>query len=296
MCQLLGMNGNTPTDICFSFEGFRSRGGLTDVHQDGWGIAFFEGPGCRVFLDVEPSAHSAVAELVRHYPIRSKNVIAHIRKATQGRIALENTHPFQRELWGRYWLFAHNGNLKDFAPALNGSFVPVGDTDSELAFCFLLQRLRDEFGEAMPLQPADVRFPGEHHARNFRPRRVQLPAQQWQLPLRPLRHQTGLRRAPGAVRRRPPEGPGRQRRFQRGDESRRPRRRDRHAAADRQRSLDHDGARHPDGIPRGHAGGRGAHRMKGVAGHTARKRFGCGRSHGSLNPLRGLAFSETAPK
>jgi glutamine amidotransferase len=152
MCQLLGMNCNTPTDICFSFEGFRTRGGLTDVHKDGWGIAFFEGPGCRVFLDVEPSAHSAVAELVHNYPIHSKNVIAHIRKATQGRIALENTHPFQRELWGRYWIFAHNGNLKNFAPTLDGSFVPVGDTDSELAFCFLLQRLRGEFGYAMPLR------------------------------------------------------------------------------------------------------------------------------------------------
>ena len=152
MCQLLGMNCNVPTDICFSFEGFRTRGGLTDVHQDGWGIAFFEGPGCRVFLDVAPSAKSPVAELVRNYPIHSKNVIAHIRKATQGRIALENTHPFQRELWGRYWIFAHNGNLKGFAPVLDGSFVPVGDTDSELAFCYLLQRLRAEFGEAMPLR------------------------------------------------------------------------------------------------------------------------------------------------
>jgi len=152
MCQLLGMNCNVPTDICFSFEGFQARGGLTDVHRDGWGIAFFEGPGCRVFLDVQPSAQSPVAELVRGYPIRSKNVIAHIRKATQGRVALENTHPFQRELWGRYWIFAHNGNLKNFAPTLDGSFVPVGDTDSELAFCFLLQQLRAEFGEAMPLR------------------------------------------------------------------------------------------------------------------------------------------------
>ena len=124
MCQLLGMNCNTPTDICFSFEGFRTRGGLTDVHKDGWGIAFFEGAGCRVFLDVEPSAQSAVAELVRKYPIRSRNVIAHIRKATQGRIALENTHPFQRELWGRYWIFAHNGNLKDFMPPSDGSYSP----------------------------------------------------------------------------------------------------------------------------------------------------------------------------
>lgn len=152
MCQLLGMNCNVPTDICFSFEGFRIRGGLTDVHKDGWGIAFFEGPGCRVFLDVEPSAQSPVAELVRQYPIHSKNVIAHIRKATQGQVALENTHPFQRELWGRYWIFAHNGNLKDFAPELDGSFLPVGDTDSELAFCTILQALRTEFGDAMPLR------------------------------------------------------------------------------------------------------------------------------------------------
>ena len=42
MCQLLGMNCNTPTDITFSFEGFAKRGGMTDHHSDGWGIAFFE--------------------------------------------------------------------------------------------------------------------------------------------------------------------------------------------------------------------------------------------------------------
>jgi hypothetical protein len=33
MCQLLGMNCNTPTDICFSFEGFRTRGGDTDPER-----------------------------------------------------------------------------------------------------------------------------------------------------------------------------------------------------------------------------------------------------------------------
>lgn len=40
MCQLLGMNCNTPTDIVFSFEGFRRRGGETDVHVDGFGLLF----------------------------------------------------------------------------------------------------------------------------------------------------------------------------------------------------------------------------------------------------------------
>src|SRR3954471_22265575 len=75
MCQLLGMNCNIPTDICFSFTGFRARGGATDVHRDAWGIAFFEGRGVRVFLDPQPSAESPVAELVRSYPIRSLNVL-----------------------------------------------------------------------------------------------------------------------------------------------------------------------------------------------------------------------------
>ncbi len=150
MCQLLGMNCNVPTDICFSFTGFQARGGGTDIHRDGWGIAFFEGNGVRLFLDPQPSWGSPVAELVRHYPIRSLNVIAHIRKATQGATGLENTHPFMRELWGRYWIFAHNGNLLDYAPELDGSFLPVGQTDSERAFCHLLQTLRVSFPCGMP--------------------------------------------------------------------------------------------------------------------------------------------------
>jgi len=54
MCQLLGMNCNVPTDICFSFTGFHHRGGRTAEHADGWGIAFYEGAGCRVFLDTDP--------------------------------------------------------------------------------------------------------------------------------------------------------------------------------------------------------------------------------------------------
>lgn len=150
MCQLLGMNCNVPTDIVFSFTGFKARGGRTDVHQDGWGIAFFEGKGVRLFLDPLPSAHSPVAELVRNYPIKSMNVVAHIRKATQGIVSLENTHPFMREMWGSYWVFAHNGNIISFDPEFTGAFRPVGRTDSEKAFCFLLQGLRDRFGDVRP--------------------------------------------------------------------------------------------------------------------------------------------------
>ena len=141
MCQLLGMNCNTPTDVTFSFSGFARRGGQTDHHADGWGITFFEGRGVRHFIDHEPASTSPVAELIGRYPIKSRHVVAHIRKATEGAVALENCHPFVRELWGRYWVFAHNGTLKDFHPRLHGNFRPVGQTDSERAFCWLMQEL-----------------------------------------------------------------------------------------------------------------------------------------------------------
>jgi len=132
------MNANTPTDVMFSFAGLATR---ADEHKDGFGIAFFEDRGLRLFVDHHSARVSPVAEMVKRYPIRSDNVIAHIRKATQGRVALENCHPFQRELWGRYWVFAHNGDLKGFAPRLHAAFRPVGETDSERAFCWLIQEL-----------------------------------------------------------------------------------------------------------------------------------------------------------
>ena len=149
MCQLLGMNANTPTDLMFSFTGFATRAA---EHKDGFGIAFFEGAGVRLMVDAQSARHSPVAEMVRQFPIKSDNIVAHIRKATQGRVALENTHPFVRELWGRYWVFAHNGDLKDFHPKLHAAFHPVGDTDSERAFCWLLQELAKNHA-ALPSLP-----------------------------------------------------------------------------------------------------------------------------------------------
>ncbi len=144
------MNCAAPTDVTFSFTGFAARGGATDHHADGWGIAFFEDKACRLFIDNEASARSPIAEMVKHYPIKSRNTIAHIRKATQGNCALENSHPFQRELWGRHWIFAHNGDLEGFDPVLSGVYQPVGTTDSERAFCMLLQGLRKAFPGAQP--------------------------------------------------------------------------------------------------------------------------------------------------
>ena len=97
-CQLLGMNAANPTDFTFSWKGFARRGGDTDVHCHGWGIAFYEGRGVRAFHDPEPASSSPIAALVSSYPMKTHNMIAHIRYATQGEVCLENVHPFQREM------------------------------------------------------------------------------------------------------------------------------------------------------------------------------------------------------
>ena len=138
MCQLLGMNSANLADLRFSSTGFAARGCLTDHHGDGFGVGFFEDKACRLFMDNQPAASSPVADLLKQYPIKSRNVVAHIRKATQGDgLRLENCHPFTRELWGRHWLFAHNGDLRNYKPCLTGDYLPIGNTDSELAFCEL---------------------------------------------------------------------------------------------------------------------------------------------------------------
>ncbi|MEA3409956.1 MAG: class II glutamine amidotransferase [Pseudomonadota bacterium] len=145
MCELLGLSANVPTDICFSFTGLVQRGGRTGPHKDGWGISLYEGRGSRSFHDPRPSVASEIAALLQRHAIKSKIIISHIRQANRGRICLENTHPFNRELWGCSWVFAHNGQLKGIKRWPLDLYRTVGTTDSEHAFCWLLDQIRRRF-------------------------------------------------------------------------------------------------------------------------------------------------------
>jgi len=147
MCELLGMSANVPTDVCFSFSGLIRRGGVTGPHKDGWGIVFYEGKGTRIFLEPKAGAYSEIAQLVQKFPIKSKTVIAHIRRANIGAVCLENTHPFTRELWGENWTFAHNGRLIGVKKKKLNYYKPVGTTDSEHAFCWILDTFRRRFSK-----------------------------------------------------------------------------------------------------------------------------------------------------
>lgn len=142
MCELLALNANTPTDMAFSFRGLSRRGGASGDHADGWGLASFipDGSGLKLIREDAPAAFSLLAEQLAEGSPRTLASIAHIRKATQGQVALENCHPFARSWQGQTWVFAHNGNLAGVIPHRD-RYRPFGDTDSEAAFCWILDQL-----------------------------------------------------------------------------------------------------------------------------------------------------------
>lgn len=142
MCELLALNANTPTDMGFSFRGLSRRGGATGEHADGWGLASFtpDGHGLTLLREEAPAAYSALADQLAERSPRAMVSIAHIRKATAGVVALENCHPFSRSWRGQTWVFAHNGHLAGEIP-LRGRYRPFGSTDSEAAFCWILEQL-----------------------------------------------------------------------------------------------------------------------------------------------------------
>lgn len=142
MCELLALNANTPTDMGFSFRGLSRRGGATGEHADGWGLASFtgEGHGLTLVREDAPAAFSALADQLAARSPRALVSIAHIRKATQGVVALENCHPFSRTWQNQTWVFAHNGDLSGDIP-LGDGYRPFGSTDSEAAFCWILEQL-----------------------------------------------------------------------------------------------------------------------------------------------------------
>jgi len=165
MCELLGMECNVPTDIVFSFAGLAARGGRTGHHADGWGLALYEGKAARIFREPAAAADSPLARFVREHPLKTLLAVAHVRKRTRGPVCLVNTHPFARELWGRQFVFAHNGTVKNVRRLKLGRFQPIGTTDSEYAFCALLGAIAGDF-KAYPRAPSALAEAiAEHGAR-----------------------------------------------------------------------------------------------------------------------------------
>ena len=143
MCELLGLSAQYPVTLEMSFQKLMQRAELDNPH--GWKAVFYEQNDAYLFREPRPASNSQLANLLAECGIESCLVISHIRKATTGPIELRNTHPFSREIQGRLHSFAFNGNVPgvfDLGLKLT-RFLPIGVTDGEYTFCWLLEQLAD---------------------------------------------------------------------------------------------------------------------------------------------------------
>lgn len=142
MCELLAMSFNQPVNPKFSFTGFRYRG---DKNPDGWGLAYYPDDSAQVIKEPIKARSSLLSEFFKdYYEMLSKIFVGHVRFSSVGSKSRKNTHPFYRELFGKEHVFAHNGTLKDYKDLKTGDFKPIGSTDSEHVFCYLLNCIKEE--------------------------------------------------------------------------------------------------------------------------------------------------------
>lgn len=160
MCELLALSGSRPLHLNFSLRALAAHGGTASPSHDGWGAAFYQGQDVALFREPAAAADSPLVTYLESRGPATELAISHIRRATRGAVQLSNTQPFVRELGGRAHVFAHNGDLPGIegspALALTGTHRPIGQTDSEHAFCALLSRLNPLWqGQGLP--PLNVR-------------------------------------------------------------------------------------------------------------------------------------------
>ncbi|MEO8337065.1 MAG: class II glutamine amidotransferase [bacterium] len=159
VCELLAISARFPTTIHLSLDELARHGGDTGPHRDGWGVAYLQDGDALVLREPDAASESRLLACAKHTTLRSATVVAHIRHATQGPRMLRNTQPFARELGGRLHVFAHNGMLpgiEDDPRFSTRRFRRIGDTDSEHAFCALLDRIAPLWQHGAPSLEARI--------------------------------------------------------------------------------------------------------------------------------------------
>jgi predicted glutamine amidotransferase len=143
MCRLFGMSGGRERvqATFWLLEAPDSLAQQSRREPDGTGLGYYDEHD-RPVVDKQPLAayeDQLFAQEARE--VSSRTFVAHVRYASNGGVALENTHPFEQA--GR--LFAHNGVIGD-VPGLERELEDAismvhGETDSERYFALITREI-----------------------------------------------------------------------------------------------------------------------------------------------------------
>jgi len=127
----------------------------------GWGVGWYPASerGAAVLKDPGSGGDSQVGAALRDWDrFRSTLFVCHLRGHRRRR-SEQDLQPFVRSYAGRHWIFAHDGDLdrgwaERFPLGDDPSFEPLGRSDSEHAFCWLLSRLHARRARSLSDVPA----------------------------------------------------------------------------------------------------------------------------------------------
>lgn len=131
----------------------------------GWGMGWYPNSerGASVLKDPSSSGTEGVGGAFGDWKrFRSTIFICHLRGHNRPR-SQQDAQPFVRSYGGRQWIFAHDGDFvsgyEDSLPLPDDpSFEPLGWTDSEHAFCWLLARLHERRARSLrDVPPEELR-------------------------------------------------------------------------------------------------------------------------------------------
>lgn len=149
MCRLLGfrsvIDGQVHQSLVKADNALKTQ---SINHPDGWGVAYYLSGSPHIVKSTDMAKNSELFKKVSGV-VSSRTVLAHIRKSTIGESTILNTHPYQ---YGP-WVFAHNGNIKNFDDCKEkiiklieprmANFI-LGETDSEVLFFYLLSHIKKQ--------------------------------------------------------------------------------------------------------------------------------------------------------
>ena len=141
MCELFAVSSPEQIKCNTLLKSFFSN---ANEHPHGWGMAFFYGNA--VSLEKEPRLALKSDYLKQRlcFDITADQMFAHIRLASKGGMAYENTHPFvERDNRGRAWTLIHNGTIFECDTLNPYVHIQKGQSDSERILLYLMDRINE---------------------------------------------------------------------------------------------------------------------------------------------------------